>query len=426
MNGCSRAPLTAHSELFFPGRVPPSCNPEVAYIFPEFLNSHLDATIMNSYIGENVSCSDGEPFPIEVTWIGERPIKLSASAFVPTPEAEAHQKYQSRSGQLLGVESLPIGFFPFDESAVERACLTHLASILDEPSYPELLRGYRSPLSREVLQAICNLYHLNVRFFPPFLVNYSNSIYQKHPLLHDVLLFHLMSYITSRPILFTESSAATIINKLGNDYSGSKYFSSRLLNMQIKRVIHLASFTILNRVLSHLEKVLRSRTTSLWSVSVCTTLILCLCVEQIQNQAHAHITTLKASSNLPGHLIQEPQQSCGSLEDMLFLHLSKIFHSVYRTRQSGTNPLMYVPKAKIPNPREEGPENEIIGSLRSMMFHGKIQELAFVTMLKDTDNGSSKLNHIQNFPLETEEFSKLNSGRLVAKFLSMFNESSST
>jgi hypothetical protein len=117
---------------------------------------------MNTYISENVSCSKGQPFPIEVTWIGDTPIKLLASVFVPTPEAEAQQKYQSRSGKPLGVETLPIGFFPLEESAVERACLSHLELILEDPSYPDMLSGYRSPLSKEVLQAICNLYHLNV------------------------------------------------------------------------------------------------------------------------------------------------------------------------------------------------------------------------------------------------------------------------
>jgi hypothetical protein len=176
----------------------------------------------------------------------------------------------------------------------------------------------------------------------------------------------------SRPILFTESSAANIIEKLGDDYSESKYFSSRLLNRQIKRAINLASFTVLSRVLGHLEKVLRSRQFSLWSVSVSTILILCLSIEQIQAQADAHITTLKASSTLPEHLIQEPQQSCGPLEDMLFSHLIKIFHCVYRTRQPGTNPLVYVPGLKNFNPHKDGPDKDIVGTLRSMMFDGKI------------------------------------------------------
>jgi hypothetical protein len=197
-------------------------------------------------------------------------------------------------------------------------------------------------------------------------------------------LYHLIGYIIGRPILFSESSAANIIEKLDDDYTESKYFSSRLLNRQIKRVINLASFTVLNRVLNHLEKVLRSRQFSLWSVGVSTILILCLSTEQIQAQADAHITTLKATSSLPEHLIQEPQQSCGQLEDMLFSHLIKIFHCVYRTRQPGTNPLVFVPGQKDFNPHKDGPDKEIVGSLRSIMFDGTIQELTFGTILIST------------------------------------------
>jgi hypothetical protein len=235
----------------------------------------------------------------------------------------------------------------------------------------------------------------------------------------------------SRPILFTEASAVGIIETLGDKYPESKYFSSRLLNRQIKHVINLVSFTVLNRVLGHLEKVIRSRQFSLWSVSVSTILILCLSIEQIQTQADAHITTLKASSSLPDHLIQEPQQRCGLLEDMLISHLFKIFHCVYRTRQSDTNPLAYMPYPKDTSPRMDGPDKEIIGSLRSIMFDGKIQESIFGTMLISivlTDNGMkhSNLRESHYCAQTTEDFSIQNSGRLVAKFLSMFEERSST
>lgn len=189
-----------------------------------------------------------------------------------------------------------------------------------------------------------------------------------------MLLYHLTNYIMSRPILFTESSAANIIEKLGDKYPESKYFSSRLLNRQIKHVIHLVSLRLLNRVLGDLEKIIRSRQFSLWSLSVPTILVLCLSVEQIQTQADAHITTLKASSSLPHHWIQEPQTSCGLLENMFTSNLFKIFHCVYRTRQAGTNPLAHVPASKDPIIHEDGAEKEIIETLRSIMFDGKIKE----------------------------------------------------
>jgi len=117
---------------------------------------------METYIKDNVSHFTGDPFLVEVKWIGDKPIKLLASAFVPNPQAWAQQKYQSKSGQSLGVESLPIGLLPLDDPAVKDACLTDLESILEDPSFPDLLSGYRSPLSRQILESICSLYHSTV------------------------------------------------------------------------------------------------------------------------------------------------------------------------------------------------------------------------------------------------------------------------
>ena len=136
--------------------------PSKTHLLAEFLNSHLDAIVMNTYINDNVSRSIGHPFLVEVTWIGDKAIKLLASAFVPSPQAWAQQKYQSISGQSLGVESLPIGLLPLDDHAVKTACLAHFESILKDPSFPDLLTGYRSPLSRQILGAICGLYHSTV------------------------------------------------------------------------------------------------------------------------------------------------------------------------------------------------------------------------------------------------------------------------
>lgn len=128
----------------------------------EFINSHLDATVMNTYIADNVSSITGESFLVEVTLLGDRPLKLLASAFIPNFQAWAQQKYQGRSGQFLCVESLPIGLFPLEVSTIKHACLTHLDCTLEDPLLPDLLSGYRSRLSKQVLKAVCSLYQSTV------------------------------------------------------------------------------------------------------------------------------------------------------------------------------------------------------------------------------------------------------------------------
>ncbi|TVY47817.1 hypothetical protein LOCC1_G003937 [Lachnellula occidentalis] len=364
---CSRAPLTTHTGVFF----------------PDFLHSHLDAIAINTYINDNVSHSIGSPFLVEVTWIGDKSIKLLASAFVSYPQARAQQNYQARSGQSLGVESLPVGFLPLDDAAVKKACLAHFELILEKSSFPKLLTGCRSPLSRQILETICGLYQV-----------------KKHLLLHDVLLFYLIIHTMERPILFTKLSAATIIGKLDGEHPQSQHYSSRLLNRQVKRVIYQASVELLRRVLRQLEKFLRSRQGSTWSICFATFLILCLCLEQVQVQAEAHITTLKSTSLLPEHLNEEPQRCCESMDRVFFSQLVPIFHSVYRTHNGGLNPL-----SEHPSPRlDEQPDES------AMAFVKKIRCILL-------DGNLLEHNKLLRFD---ELFAQNNSGRLVSKFLITF------
>lgn len=189
--------------------------------------------------------------------------------------------------------------------------------------------------------------------------------------MHDVLLFYLISEAMARPILFTESSAAVIVERLAGDYSGSKYFSSRLLNRQIKRVVHMAGVDLLKQILGQLEKILRSRQGFKWSIAFSSFLVLCLCIEQIESQAEAHITSLKSSSLLPDHLVAEPQLSCWSLENIMFSQFVPIFHAVYRTHNGGLNPLGK-DLAPFSDEQLDEPSLALIKTIRAIEFDGKV------------------------------------------------------
>lgn len=172
-----------------------------------------------------------------------------------------------------------------------------------------------------------------------------------------------------RPILFTGCSAATIIGKLNEDHPQSQHYSSRLLNRQVKRVIYHASVELLKRVLSQLEKSLRGRQASAWSIVFASFLILCLCLELIQVQAEAHITTLKSTSLLPDHLNEEPQRCCESMDRFFFSQLVQILHSVYRTHNGGLNPLSEDPSPRLDEQHDE-PAMAFVKSIRYILFDG--------------------------------------------------------
>jgi len=172
-----------------------------------------------------------------------------------------------------------------------------------------------------------------------------------------------------RPILFTQSSATPIIAKLDEYHPQSQHYSSRLLNRQVKRVIHHASVELLKRVLRQLEKFLRSRQESTWLMCFASFIILCLCLELVQVQAEAHITTLKSTSLLPEHLNEEPQRCCESMDRVFFSQLVQIFHSVYRTHNGGLNPLSKDPPASLDGQLDK-PAIAFFKRIRCILYDG--------------------------------------------------------
>jgi hypothetical protein len=93
-------------------------------------------------------------------------------------------------------------------------------------------------------------------------------------------------------------------------------------------------------VLDQLEKLLRSRSTSLWPVTFSALILFFLCIEQIQILADAEIETRKSSgTEFVAGLENEPQKSCQQLEDVSFTRVTQLFHEIYKTNKqerSGT------------------------------------------------------------------------------------------
>jgi hypothetical protein len=164
----------------------------------------------------------------------------------------------------------------------------------------------------------------------------------KQALIHDILLMYSALCHTGRPTVFTEKSTKLLLEHLQIKDSTSDYFHSRLLNRQIKHTFWEIVRKLTHRVLTELEKVIRSRQRSSWPICFAAMLILSLCIEKVQILADAHVEAAKSSEpqSLAG-LEDEPRNTCQTLDENLFGQLVNIFHTLFRTAKGesgGLNP----------------------------------------------------------------------------------------
>lgn len=140
-----------------------------------------------------------------------------------------------------------------------------------------------------------------------------------------------MYYFMARVLTFTKDSASMVIrvsrNSLGIDLS-SDMISSRLLNRQLKHVMHILHQDQMKAVLEGLENHLKKREQAGWPVSFCVVLILCLCMEDIQIAANNFVFS---DANLSQRIRSESHQACWELEDKPYRLCTQLFHDMYRS-----------------------------------------------------------------------------------------------
>lgn len=115
-----------------------------------------------------------------------------------------------------------------------------------------------------------------------------------------------------------------------------QHLSSRLLNRQIKHIMHQLHRDLTAEVLKGLEKSLRSRTKDSWGASFCTILVLSLCIENLQTAADTlvvcDIQKLGAQSKLTRN---QSIDACSNLDRYPFEQCKKLFHEIYRSHKEG-------------------------------------------------------------------------------------------
>jgi exonuclease VII small subunit len=128
------------------------------------------------------------------------------------------------------------------------------------------------------------------------------------------------------PILFTNDSAGQIISRIGIPQDESKYYSSRVLDRQIKQILYEDNLKMLENILRKLEKAIRGRNVSSWPDVFASVVLLCFSMEVIQSQAATYVSTLSSGLEIPvdadfdpsNAMLKEANEICDSLEKGAF------------------------------------------------------------------------------------------------------------
>ena len=147
-----------------------------------------------------------------------------------------------------------------------------------------------------------------------------------------------MHYFMGCLITFSKKSVREIYSKLFPTSTPPSYLSSRLLNRQIKHVMHKLHRETTQLVLEDLERSLRSRTKYSWGPSFCAILILCLCIEGLQSSADIIVVCdMQEKGAEASYTRDQSYIACKELDEYPFQQLTKLFHEICKSHSDGNN-----------------------------------------------------------------------------------------
>jgi hypothetical protein len=255
------------------------------------------------------------------------------------------------------------------------------------------------------------------------------------PLLRDALKLHAIHYFMGCLVTFTDRSARELYNKLASSATSQPYLSSRLLNRQIKYVMHKLHREITLHVLEDLERSLRSRTKDSWGASFCTILILCLCIEGLQSAADVMVVCdMREKGEAVSYTRDQSYIACEALDEYPFRQCKKLFHDIYKSHKDGStggrgekafNPLKMAAKEGRMglDSMTEGMVRAVYGVVfSSCKFFTRSTPCRQLTYIGDEIVELSERPAMINLrdAVEPNDIRPNNTGRLAAKFLRSF------
>ncbi|KAK0110729.1 hypothetical protein ONS96_002328 [Cadophora gregata f. sp. sojae] len=320
---CCRAGFIDYAEVFFPA----------------YLHKHLKKHKVEELISEHTNGFRDTAIDVEVSTgaaFNKKPLVLHTNVFRPKTDELLLQSrlttgIDNQNSVLLEQDSVPIGILGLSEQEVKKLCKRYIDDMIASPQYAGQVSAVNSsPIAFELLEAM-------------------QKYARKEPIVKDALRLHAMHYFMSSLLTFTPSSVEAIYRRLGRQLNRSESFhSSRLLNRQVKQVMHKLHRETTATVLESLEKSLRGRTKDCWGPSFCTILVLCLCIENLETAADTLVVCdMQKTKGREGFVRAQSLDACQLLEDLPFAQCNRLLHEIYRShkegnggaREAGFNPL---------------------------------------------------------------------------------------
>ncbi|CZR58090.1 uncharacterized protein PAC_07980 [Phialocephala subalpina] len=376
--------------------------------FPEYLHLHFKKKKIEDLISEHTSGFSNTVLVVDVSTGGLfKPLTLSVNIFKPKDrELLRHASLVSQPGQdsqLVERYSAPVGILGMSQSEMKKLCTEHIDEMIANPRYAaQATVGDDTQLPCEILEIVrkyCSKKDL--------------------PLVQNALRLHTIHYFMSTLITFSEESAEKVSRSIRNyDALLEPYLSSRLLNRQIKYVMHKLHREITIEVLEGLERSLRARTKDSWGPSFCTILILCLCIEDLQIAADTMVVCDMLKKGTESKYTRDQSyQVCLALDEYPFMQCKRLFHDIYKShkeqnggaREGGFNPLRSVHE-KTPT----GLDSTTDAMVRSVyrVMHNSYDEMAEL---------SKRVATIEfGYTVKPKDIKTNNKGRLASDFLRSF------
>lgn len=228
-------------------------------------------------------------------------------------QARLTTKDECDQQRVIREDSAPLGIrgSDMDYDILRRKCSTHVRKMVQNPDYvAQVTAGDHSDLRSEVLEVI-----------------HTYALQEADPLLRKAFELHAVLYFMKTLITFTEESQADLARQLPYDLEARySWRTSRLLGRQLKYQMHRFQKELLRTVLTEFCSGLTGRDQKpKWPAFFCTTILLTLCMEDIQTSVDNFLAyeTGRVDLNRLG------ARECYDIEENL--PFARMFHATFKT-----------------------------------------------------------------------------------------------
>jgi hypothetical protein len=199
--------------------------------------------------------------------------------------SDVNSKSNDHMQTFATVVTLPYGLRNYSVDRLKEMCQEHIEAISTEAN----IIGDPSSLKCKLLQVICHFQesdpiakraciYLPSGFLRKMLIMMQNNLLRK------AIMVNRLHYAKAQLLTFSEDSASEALKNLQNPPAIPlpPNLSARMMNRQIKGGFHLVLEDLQPKVIDDFDWELRHKRKDTWALCLCTFLVLCLCVEEIQ------------------------------------------------------------------------------------------------------------------------------------------------